>query len=332
MKDFPIADLHCDLLCYLAGDSKRSPYDHVAKCSIPQLQAGNVKSQVMAIFVETINGSAISGEKQKNAFKKLLDLHFDVFERIQLSDKISDKIGILPAIENASAFCEEGENIELALQRFTQWQNEIGRFAYVSLTWNGENRFGGGAHSRVGLKEDGKRLLEYLSEKKIPIDFSHSSDYFAYDILNFIEKHHLQIDVLASHSNTRAKQNVPRNLPDDIIKEILLRHGIIGINFYRQFLCRLGNSADSFSYHLEHFMSLGAQHQLCFGADFFFPGDLPIAYRKNEAEYFIPNYEDASCYPRLLNHWNKQKVVSEETLKGISWNNFKRFYNDATSM
>ncbi len=71
------------------------------------------------------------------------------------------------------------------------------------MTHHGENRFGGGNSTGIGLKKDGEALLEYISEKKIAIDLSHTSDALAGDILNYIVKNKLGLSVLASHSNFR---------------------------------------------------------------------------------------------------------------------------------
>ena len=107
---------------------------------------------------------------------------------------------------------------------------------YVSFTWNMENRFGGGALTTVGLKDDGKRLLEVLATNRIAVDLSHASDRLAYDIFNYIDKHKLDMKVIASHSVMRAIHHAPRNLPDEIAKEIIKRKGIIGLNFIAKFI------------------------------------------------------------------------------------------------
>ena len=60
----PIIDLHCDLLCYLERDPSRTPFDAQVRCSIPQLQQGNVKLQVMAAFADTGKSSSIVGKRQ----------------------------------------------------------------------------------------------------------------------------------------------------------------------------------------------------------------------------------------------------------------------------
>ena len=327
MNHYPIADLHCDLLCYLAENEHHSPYDPCVRCSIPQLKAGYVHFQVMAIFAETIPGSSQWGQSQMKAFKNLLANHSDVYERFQPEKKndISSKIAALSAIESASSFSEEEEPLEDSLNRLAEWQAQVGKFAYVSLTWNTENRFGGGAHTHIGLKEDGKHLLEYLSECGIPVDFSHTSDSLAYDILNHIDKKGLQLRVVASHSNARSIRDVPRNLPDELIKELVRRDGLIGMNLIRNFVGE--SSPNNFSAQLEHFLSLNTGRHLCLGADFFHNEAMSIAYRKPPEFYFFPGFSDASAYPKLIDLWRSHGVVSEEMLPDICYNNVIRFYS-----
>lgn len=323
-----IADLHCDLLCYLSRNPNRSPYDPAVRCSIPQLNAGNVKLQIMAIFTETAAGSSASGHAQTEEFRKLLQLHPTVFEPILQGTTVktleaSKKIAIAPAIENASSFCEEGEDLEKALAKLTAWQHAIGKFAYISLTWNTENRFGGGAHTKVGLKDDGKRLLEYLCQRGIALDFSHASDHLAYDLLNEIDKRSWHLPLVASHSNLRAIADVPRNLPDELAQEIVRRGGLIGMNFVRYFVGE--SSPDNFSRQLEHFLSLGAAQQICFGADFFHLDDVSPSYRKPPEVTFFPSYDHAGTYHKVLNLWHTRGLTSEETSAQVSYYNLANF-------
>lgn len=112
----------------------------------------------------------------------------------------------------------------------------MSRILYIGFTRHAENRFGGGNNSKVGLKEDGKKLLQYLNGKKIAVDFSHASDTLASDILDYLSDHNLEVPILASHSNYRKVFNQTRNLPDHIAKEIIQRGGIIGVNFLRAFV------------------------------------------------------------------------------------------------
>jgi len=321
VKHYPIIDFHCDLLCYLALDPRRTPYDPIARCSVPQLKQGNVKMQVMAIFTMTEEGSGRSGEAQMHAFRNLLQKHSQEFTSVH--SPVEGKIGVMPAIENASGFCEEADDLDAALERLTTWRRKIGTLAYISLTWNMENRFGGGAHSSVGLKSDGKRLLEYMCAHKIPVDLSHTSDALAYDILNYIDKQGMALAVLASHSNARSVVNVPRNLPDELIKEVVRRRGIIGINFVRDFIGT--PSPDFFNRQLDHFCALGAQKHLCFGADFFCTEDVERVLTAPKVSRFFPDYEHSGAYGNVIDLWRKHGVASEEVLADVCHGNAERF-------
>ncbi|MBA3815121.1 MAG: membrane dipeptidase [Parachlamydiaceae bacterium] len=325
---YPIADLHCDLLCYLSLGHLRSPYDLPARCSIPQLREGNVKFQMMAIFAETTPGSSKNGMAQAETFKKILSSHSEVFELIRESSQFntlqtSNKIGILPAIENASSFCEEEEPLKDGLHRFTTMQRKTGKCAYVSLTWNTENRFGGGALTSVGLKDDGKHLIDYLSEHGIALDFSHASDRLAFDILNYLDQNNLQLPLIASHSNFRTITNVPRNLPTDLAKEVLKRRGVIGLNFIRPFVGH--ESISNFSKQLEFSLQLGYPEGICLGADFFYPDDVSMEHRKSPEQLFFPDFDQAGAYVKVIDLWKKELTLSHEQLKNICYNNLINF-------
>lgn len=293
-----ISDLHCDLLCYLASDPRRTPNDPQVRCSIPQLKSGGVTQQVLPIFTPTEKGSAVSGAAQWDAFNKL---------------KIKD-IAFSLAIENCSALCEEEDPLQRGLDRI----DRLGPLTYVSLTWNGENRFGGGAGSSMGLKPDGRTLLRYLHGKKIPVDFSHASDSLAYDMLDCIDREKLEIPILASHSNFREVTDVVRNLPDPIAQEIFRRGGVIGLNFVKLFM---GPTPDFFIKQIEHGLMLGGENALCLGADFFYGLDIPAEQRKPPEVYWFDDYGNASCYPALFQLLKSH--FSQDFLKRLAHSNFR---------
>lgn len=313
MSQFPVHDLHCDLLCYLAGDPTRTPFDPIVRCSIPDLKKGGVEFQVLAVFSETAAGSSQKGEDQIKLFSKLKQT-FDPTIKIQA------------AIENGSCFAEETEPLNQALIRLDRWQKDFGPIFYISLTWNFENRFGGGALTNIGLKEDGKQLLAHLHGKKIAVDLSHTSDALAYDILNYIDSHKLAIPILASHSNFRTICNAPRNLPDELALEVIRRKGLIGINFVQPFIGP--DTPSNFVKHLEYGLKLGGENALCFGADFFHDEDIPAAHRKNRDYYFFKDYGNSSVYPQVIALWTNQLALSESILDKIVSKNILDFQNE----
>jgi membrane dipeptidase len=325
----PIIDIHCDLLSYLQDAINPDPFKKdVIGCSFPSLKEGNVRLQVMAIYTSTGKGSTELAIKQSLNFKKMLTNHGDHIisgNEPDLFNTISSspKLGILAAIENASGFCEENEPLENGFKKLENIISNTKGILYIGLTHHGENRFGGGNSTKVGLKEDGKALLNYIAGKKIAIDFSHTSDVLAYEMLDYLSKFNLNIPVIASHSNFRQIFNHPRNLPDEIAKEIIKRKGLIGINFLRAFLN--DNNPNAIYDHILYGINMGA-HSICFGADYFYTDSHPDQSRK---PFFFKEHESASCYPSILKGLSGK--VSPEIVEGISNKNvtdfIKRIYN-----
>lgn len=93
----------------------------------------------------------------------------------------------------------------------------------------------------------------------------HTSDALARDILDHLEKHKLDIPLIASHSNFRAITDHPHNLPSDLVQALKAKNGIQGINFIKEFL-GLGG-AESLYRQFAHGRKAGAR--MAFGADFF---------------------------------------------------------------
>lgn len=312
----PVVDFHCDLLLYLGSDPKRTPDDPICRCSYPQLKKGGVKLQILPIC-ETISDSSKVGDKQIEIFSKLPS----AFETIRFKSQLNDlskreKIGVMLAIENASAWCDEEDDLEKRFERLEEVEREISKIVYISLTWNFENRFGGGALTTIGLKEDGKRVLDFLHGRRTAIDFSHTSDALAHDILTYIDQNQLDIPLMASHSNSRLIHDVPRNLPCEFIREIFKRQGVIGLNTIRSFV---GEKPEAFNSHVAHLRGLGGKTGVCLGLDFFYENDLAACFRKTSDQLFFPGLTDSSCYPALF------ALCDPSIVEGISHQNALSF-------
>lgn len=317
---YPVIDLHCDMLSYLLEAPNPQP-NHISSigCSIPAMLDGNVALQIMAIYTTVETGSTVKGIKQSVLFNELINafptkLH--KFENTFFESSLSERnsISCIAAIENAASFAEENEPLSASFERLEKILTNTGKLAYIGLTHHGENRFGGGNSTSVGLKKDGEALLEYLSNKKIALDFSHTSDALAYDILTYLAKNNLQVPILASHSNFRTVFKHPRNLPDEIAREIILQKGIIGINFLRAFVN--DKNPDALFDHIEYGMKLGAEDALCFGADFFYTESHPD---QSRVPFFYPQHQNAATYPSILNSLTHR--YSTQQLNKISHQN-----------
>lgn len=322
----PIFDLHCDLLSYLSENTQRTHNDTDIGCALPHLQQGKVKVQTLAIYSPTAAGSTQMAARECAVYQQLLEKHSDQFAPAHTLEQIKavlndvSRVGIIASIENASGFCEEDEPLANGLARLDKMYEQLGRVLYISLTHHHENRFGGGNKSEVGLKKDGKALLEHLAEHhpETAIDLSHTSDDLAYDIFKFIDRQKLNLPVIASHSNFRAIWDNPRNLPDEYVQEIVQRDGIIGINFLRAYVHDA--QPTKLLHHILYGINQQAHRHLAYGADFFFTEDHPDESRK---PFFFSDHSNASKYPEI----NKElrDYISRQDIDALSYGNVMTF-------
>ena len=300
----PIIDTHCDLLIYLTRPNSGINKIEDLGCSIPYLKEGNVKLQVMAIFCLTQLGSHKLGIEQSEIFRdlNLQDNPLYAFEKHHIKNLTDNQnIGMLAAVENASAFCDETISLDQGIKNLESIIDNVGRLFYIGFTHNIENRFGGGNFTCVGLKNDGKALIDYLDNRNIAIDFSHTSDALAYDILNYTSQQNINVPIIASHSNYRPILDHPRNLPDDIAQEIINRQGLIGANFVRAFVNN--ENPEALIEHIAHGMELGAENAICYGADYFYHKNHPD---QSRVPFYFKEHENATCYQQINQLIEKQ--------------------------
>lgn len=318
---FPVIDLHCDLLSYLHSVPGADPAGvKEIGASLFYLQNGGVKLQLMAMYTDVGKGSSQAAWSQSLHYKRLLRDYADYLMPVQGNESLEavihgEKIGVLAAIENAAGFCEEDEPIEQGFEKLEKLIKNTGRILYISMTHHTENRFGGGNYSQPGLKPDGEALLDYLDGRKIAIDLSHTSDALAEGILQYTQKHGLDVPVIASHSNFRQVWDHRRNLPDEFAQEIIRRKGLIGINFLRAFVH--DEKPEALEEHILYGLEKGAGDNLCFGADFFYTKDYPDPSR---IPFYFKEHENATHYAGIVSRLT-EKGVEKEQLRKLCFGN-----------
>ncbi|QOW09179.1 peptidase [Kaistella flava (ex Peng et al. 2021)] len=308
----PVIDLHCDLLSYLTRPNSSIYNTEDVGCAVPYLKEANVKLQIMAIFAPVEANSHQYGLKQSEIFKNLNAEENELyrFEKQHLATfQTNENIGMLASVESGSAFCDENISLKEGFENLEKIIENVGSILYISFTHHAENRFGGGNYSTAGLKNDGKALIDYMHNRNIAIDFSHTSDGLAYDILNYISKENINVPIIASHSNYRPVFDHKRNLPDDVAKEIINKQGLIGLNFVRAFVNP--EKVEALEEHVAHGLSLGAENAICYGADYFYTKDNPD---KSRIPFYFAAHENAGCYPEI-NKVLEQQFGAEQTNK-----------------
>lgn len=139
--------------------------------------------------------------------------------------KKQKKIAALMGIEGGHAI----ENSLATLREF----HRLG-VRYMTLTWNNTNDWadaGRGEKKHGGLSPFGEEVVREMNRLGMLIDVSHVSDETMSDALDVSKA-----PVIASHSSARALSNVPRNIPDDLLRRIAKNGGVVHINFYSVFV------------------------------------------------------------------------------------------------
>ena len=135
----------------------------------------------------------------------------------------------------------------------------------MTLTWNYDNEIASGTYGDdTGLTAFGREAVKKMDELGMIIDVSHISPRSFYDVCAASGG-----PVIASHSDSRAVCDHPRNITDAQFGEIMRKKGMVGVNFLPLFLNGT-NEADvsDIIKHIEHFLSLGGVDNVGLGADF----------------------------------------------------------------
>lgn len=250
----PFADFHCDTLTCLSKQNKDMFFSGL-QCDLRFSKNFEDFVAVFAIFIpENLAKSEAKSYYSENVgylYRQLDKFSENLLLVKTAADlKVRDKHKIVLSIENFS-FADENE-VEKAY-------NDGVRIA--SLTWNADNEFAGGAYSEGELSEKGEKIIRAMESKGMILDLSHLNGKSTDMALNRAKK-----PVIATHSSSFLLCKDLRNLTDQRYLKIAENGGIVGVNFYRDFVG--GNkTADDIVDHIEHFYKL-CKNAVVFGSDF----------------------------------------------------------------
>jgi membrane dipeptidase len=178
----------------------------------------------------------------------------------------------------------------------------------LTLTWNYENELAFPNGQTGGLKETGLAFLAEMERLGMIADVSHLGDDGFWDVCRAAKK-----PFLASHSCCRALRPHRRNLTDPMLKALADRGGIVGVNFYADFL---GESRESrladIVRHARHIADTAGVDAVALGSDF--DGiDCPL------------EFGDAAGMPQVAEALVRGGFTEAEAEK-ICWKNVWAFY------
>ena len=310
---FPTAliDLHCDTLAdynYAKTGNPDTLDDPQRVLSLSAIPEGVNWAQFYAVFVpnEEQGQAAVEYfEKNRANFERQMELCSD---RVAPCRGAADMEAAWAAGKTAAFLTiENGTPINGDLARVKELADQ--GVCCITLVWNGDYEIGSGHTTEKGLTDFGKALIPELEKHGILIDVSHLNDNGFADLLKVAKK-----PFIATHSNARAICGHKRNLTDDMIKEMVKRDCLIGLNYFVKFLKDDGvvESLDALYDHIMHFFELGAQKNLALGSDYD-GATLP--------DCLNTPAKSAGIYEYLLS-----RGMSEELAQGIMYKNAQEFF------
>nr|NIT14814.1 hypothetical protein [Candidatus Dadabacteria bacterium] len=217
---FPIFDAHQDIAFHLSY-FRRDFVEPKTPCMItlPGIKKGNIKFILNTIFVhpklrpeKTVENADMQFEIYEDIYKKFGHDIMKVESNNDIDTAIEkDKIGFITLMEGA-------DPLEKPDDLYKYYDKGI---RVLGPAWNNNNKFASGPATEDGLSEEGYKLIKIMNELKITLDLSHLNQECFWNCLENYE--HIPI---ASHSNSRALADHPRNLYDNQLKEISERGGV----------------------------------------------------------------------------------------------------------
>ena len=215
---------------YDLGGTPPTPY----RTSLERMKQGGLTAEFFSVYIKpdyvTNGGSARRTLDMIDSVYRAVERHpNDLLLATSAADirraKRQNKIAALMGIEGGHAI----ENSLPTLREFYR----LG-VRYMTLTWNNTNDWadaGRGEKKHNGLTDFGKEVVREKNRLGMLVDVSHVADKTMSDALDVS-----QAPIIASHSSARALSNVPRNIPDDLLKRIGEKGGVVQVNFYSGFV------------------------------------------------------------------------------------------------
>ena len=231
-KDILIFDAHCDTANVLPDQSDYFITKNQSHLAVEKIHKGGLNAQIFALWINPLYAPF---KPMKKALSLYNALEKSIFS-LPWAKKVTSTIEMERALQNNPLACwlslEGGHIIENRPENLDEFYSLGIRCMTLTHTKNTDWADSSGDSPRWdGLNKLGKEIVSKMEKMGMIIDISHASDNTVEDVLNTTS-----VPIMASHSNARALCDIPRNLPNDFIKEIAERKGFIGINFYPGFL------------------------------------------------------------------------------------------------
>lgn len=276
-----IADMHCDtiseILSHREKGEKINLRENNLHIDLKRMQKSGYLVQNFALFVEK--------SRVYDPWQQVCRLAEVYKEELSANQDL-----IAPALNGADIWENHKRGLMSALLTVEEGavcKGDIGRLEtlydmgvrMLTLTWNYPNELGfpnlnkeehqQTPDTRRGLTHRGLEFVERMEELGMIPDVSHLSDAGFFDVLKVAKK-----PFVASHTNARSICPCVRNMTDEMIKSLGERGGVMGLNFYANFLEEKldgvynPGTLEAVVRHAKHIVKVGGIEILGLGSDF----------------------------------------------------------------
>ncbi|XP_068117754.1 dipeptidase 1 [Hyperolius riggenbachi] len=309
MENVPVIDGHNDLPWQLLSkfNNQWNKVDLITlndtHTNIPKLQAGKVGGQFWAAFVPC-------DTQGKDAVKRTL-------EQIDVIHRMCEKYPSIFACESFAgiqkAFKEKkvasligvegGHSIDSSLGVLRTFYNLGVRYMTLTHSCNApwvDNWLvdqGSDPAKSNGLSDFGKSVILEMNRLGMIIDLAHVSVKTMKDTLATSKA-----PVIFSHSSAFALCNHARNVPDDVLRTVKEKKGLVMVNFYNGYVtCNRNANLSNVADHFDYIKKIAGYEAVGFGGDY------------DGVPYMPDGLEDVSKYPDLVAEllrrgWNQTEV------------------------
>ncbi len=282
---------------------------------IPKLKRGGIKAQFWSVYVpaetDATGDALVKTLEQIEIAHAMFKRYPETFEQAKTADDVeriakSGKIASMLGVEG-------GYSMQGSLPILKKF-HDLG-VRYMTLMHNKNLSWADAANDKPehgGLTEFGEEVVREMNRIGLLVDISHVSPDTMRDALRVTTA-----PVIFSHSSTRALTDHPRNVPDDILRELPRNGGVVMINFYSGFIVpteelkrdkeargTLNNVAD----HVEHAIKTAGIDHVGLGGDFDGINRTPVG------------LEDVSTYPALTQELVNRGYNREQLHKVLGGN------------
>lgn len=280
-----VADLHADSLLWDRDLLRRNDRGHL---DLPRMEEGNLSLQVMTIVSQSPRGLnleqnaaeapdditllAIFGRWPIDTWRNLLPRGLYQAEKLQtFATRSGGRLVVVRNRRDLAALPPDSVGAILGVEGLHLLEGRIDNLdrliaagvRVMGLVHFFDNEIGGSLHGleKGGLTLFGDRIVRRLEAEHMVIDLAHASEAVVHDVLAVTAR-----PPILSHTGFRGHCDSERNLPDDLMRLVAMRGGLVGVGFWAEAVCDPSPAgiARALGYGVD---LLGADH-VALGSDF----------------------------------------------------------------